>query len=81
MDFSISKFVGNLIIKGLRYEALFIILLTPLTNFAKQAVFEKLVDEICSRLAEITESTHNGLENGVHLDMEKDLEESGGCSC
>ena len=47
-----------------------------------QAVFEKLVDEICSRLAEITETNHtNGIQNGVKLDAESDSEGSGGCSC
>jgi hypothetical protein len=39
------------------------------------------VDEICARLAEITETSQNGIENGIKLDAEKELEVSGGCSC
>ena len=40
------------------------------------------MDEICARLAEITESaSQNGVENGIKLDAEKELEVSAGCSC
>ena len=48
-----------------------------------QAVFEKLVDEICARLSEMTESSStNGIENGLKLEADKDIEASGGgCGC
>ena len=48
-----------------------------------QAVFEKLVDEICARLSEMTESSSaNGTENGIKLEADKEDEASGGgCSC
>jgi len=48
-----------------------------------RAVFEKLVDEICARLSEMTESNSaNGTENGIKLEADKEDEPSGGgCSC